>query len=71
MQPAAPFAEILEAAGNLSLEEQQVLLDILNRRVIEQRRTQLAEDVRDADQEFQRGTCQPTDIDTLMAEIQS
>ena len=37
MENAPPFADILEAAGSLSLEEQEVLVEILNRRLIERR----------------------------------
>jgi hypothetical protein len=71
MQPATSFSEILEAADNLSPEEQQVLIDILNRRMIERRRSQLLKDVHDANQEFQRGEARPTDLDSLMREIDS
>jgi hypothetical protein len=33
-----PFGEVLEAVGKLSLEEQETLLDVLHRRIIEHRR---------------------------------
>ncbi len=70
MQNAPPFAEILEAAGSLSLEEQEVLVEILNRRLIERRRAELAADVADADRQFQQGECRPARPDELLREIQ-
>jgi hypothetical protein len=71
MENAPPFADILEAAGSLSLEEQEVLVEILNRRLIERRRAELAADVADADRQFQQGECRPARPDELLREIQS
>ena len=70
MQNAPPFAEILEAAGSLSLEEQEVLVEILNRRLMEQHRAELAADIADADRQFQQGECRPARPDELLREIQ-
>jgi len=71
MEKTAPFAEILEAAGNLSLEDQQALVEILNRRMIEQRRAELAEDIQQAQREFHSGSCQPATPEGLMKEALS
>jgi hypothetical protein len=68
---AVPFAEVLEAAGKLTLPEQEELVDILRRRAIEQRRAEIVKDIRDAEQEFQSGGCRPTSPDELMKEILS
>jgi len=38
MENRMPFGEVLEAVGKLSLEEQETLLDVLHRRIIEHRR---------------------------------
>ena len=71
MQDATPFAEALEAAGRLTLPEQEELVDILRRRTIEQRRAELVEDVQDAEREFQAGGCRPVSPGELMKEILS
>jgi acetyl-CoA carboxylase beta subunit len=69
MENVMPFGEVLEAAGRLSLEEQETLLDVLHRRVIEQRREELSNDIRQAEQEFQEGHCQSVTPSELMREI--
>jgi hypothetical protein len=56
----APMGELLEAAGRLSLDEQETLLEILHRRMIERRRAELVKDVENARHEFQQGGCPPT-----------
>ncbi len=64
-----PFGEVLEAVGNLSLEEQETLLDVLQRRIIEHRHEELASDIRQAQQGFHEGHCQPVTPAELMKEI--
>lgn len=71
MQEFTPFAEVLDAAGKLTLPEQEELVDILHRRTIEQRRAQVAEEVRDAEHELASGGCRPVSPDELMEEILS
>ena len=46
MEQSMPFGEVLEAIENLSLEEQETLIDILHRRVAEQGRKKLAYEIR-------------------------
>lgn len=65
------FGEILEATDKLSLEEQETLVDILHRRMIEQRRTELAKDIQDAQQEFQEGRCRQVTSREFIREILS
>ncbi|HXZ43272.1 MAG TPA: hypothetical protein VEH53_00470 [archaeon] len=64
-----PFGEVLEAVGNLSLEEQETLVDVLQRRIIEHRREELASDIQQAQQEFEEGRCRPVAPAELMKEI--
>lgn len=65
------FGEVLEAADSLSFDEQETLIDILQRRMIEQRRTELAEDIQAARKEFQAGHCQPATASEIMKDILS
>ena len=45
MPKALPFGEVLEGIEALSLEDQEILRDILHRRIIERRRGELVQDV--------------------------
>jgi hypothetical protein len=60
------FAQVLEDADQLSLDEQESLLAILQRRLTESRREQLAKDIRQARREFEQGLCQPTTPEDLI-----
>jgi hypothetical protein len=53
------FGEILEAADQLSVEEQETLLEVLQRRVIEHRRNELASEIEQARHEHEARRCQP------------
>ena len=69
MEKAASFAEVLEAADGLPLDDQENLAEILHRRVVERRREQIAREVLQAKQEYGQGRCRPATADELMAEI--
>jgi hypothetical protein len=66
-----PFGDVLEAIDKLSLEEQETLLDIVQRRIAERGRKQLAAEVQEARKEFAAGGHRPTTADELMKEILS
>ena len=63
------FGEVLEAADHLSHDEQQELVAILNRRLVQAARQRLAADVRDARWEFAEGRCLPATPEEMMREI--
>ena len=65
------FAEILEKADELPLEEQETLIHILQNRLRDQRRAERVRDVEEAQQEFASGKCQPVTPEQLMEEILS
>lgn len=69
MEKGATFAELLEAADELPLDDQEILAEILHRRVIECRRGELAREALEARQECERGACRPVTVDDLMSEI--
>lgn len=71
MENTTSFGEVLEAVGKLSPDEQQTLLVIVRRRLAEQGRKTLAEDVREAREEFAQGRCGSTTVEDLMKEIRS
>ena len=65
------FADILEAAEQLSLEDREDLIRILRNRLTEQKRADIITDVKEAQQEFTQGRCQPVTPEELMKEILS
>jgi U3 small nucleolar ribonucleoprotein component len=71
MEKTSSFGEVLDTVSQLSLEDQEALTDIIRRRIIEQRRAQLAKDIREAQEEFKDGNARPVTPDELIAEILS
>jgi hypothetical protein len=71
MTIALPFNEVLEVIETLSLDEQETLLAIVQRRFAERSRQKLLADVQSAREEFNQGDCQPTSVDELMKDILS
>ena len=71
MENVATFNEVLESADKLSLDEQETLAEILRKRLIDHRRTELAKEIQEAQQEYQEGRAQPATPSELMKEILS
>jgi predicted flavoprotein YhiN len=71
MEQVIPFGDVLEAVDKLSLEDQEMLLDVLQRRIIECHREELVKDIEQAQQEFQAGQCRPVGPEELKHEIVS
>jgi hypothetical protein len=71
VEHTVPFGDVLDAIDQLSLEEQETLMDIVQRRVAERSRKFLAAEIREAQQEFAEGRCQAATADELMKEILS
>jgi hypothetical protein len=69
MEQTITFGEVLEAVESLSLEDKESLIEILQRRLIEARREELAREIESARNEFQAGQCKPTTPDTLIKDI--
>ena len=71
VEKALPFGEVLETVERLSLEDQETLVDIIRRRIIERRRAELARDMHEAQEEFRTGGARPATPDELVKEILS
>jgi len=69
MPQAMPFGDVLEAADQLSPEEQQELIAILHRRLAQAGRQRLVAEVQEARQEFAAGNCRAVTPEELMREI--
>ena len=53
------FAEVLDSADELDVEEQESLVEVLQHRLAERRREALVKEVQSARQEFEKGLCRP------------
>lgn len=69
MHTETPFEAALEAVDRLSLEEQETVVEILHRRVVERRREELAGEIREAEEEYRAGEAEPRSPQELMDEI--
>jgi hypothetical protein len=69
MMAKITFADILEVADQLPIEDQEQLISILQNRVRDHKRSVLVRDVSEAQREFAQGKCQPMTVEQLMGEI--
>ena len=61
--------QVLEWADSLSLEEQESLVGVLQRRLREQHRAELVKAVKEARKEFKAGRCRPASPDDIIKKI--
>ena len=69
MTKTIPFNQILEMIDDLSLEEQEELINIVRHRKIEQRREEIANNIAQANQEYQQGNVFRGSVDQVIAEL--
>ncbi len=53
------FAQVLDSADGLAIEDQESLVEVLQHRVAERRRAELVEAMKSARREFKAGKCRP------------
>jgi hypothetical protein len=63
--------QILDAIASLSLDDQEILLDILKKRHIEQKRQRIVREVREAQREHKKGLTKRGTIEDLMKDLES
>jgi len=71
MSNTSPFARVLEEAANLPTEDQEALIEILHRRIVDRRQEILANEVQEARAEYNAGRCRQTTPEDLAEEILS
>ena len=69
MKTVMTFDQIVGLADGLSLPQKESLVEILSRRLVEQRRVVLRKEIREANREFKAGTCRTVTAADLMREI--
>lgn len=63
------FQDALDVVESLSEHQQEALIDIIRRRLIEHKRNLLAENIQKAKQEFASGEVKKGSVDDLMKEL--
>ena len=69
MRRALTFDQIVGLADGLSLPQKESLVEIISRRLADERRTVLRGSVRDANRDFKAGKCRVTTAAQLMKDI--
>jgi len=65
------LAEVLEAADQLTMEEQETLIEVLRRRFVDLRRRQIVREVEGSRAAFAAGECKPASVRDIMKDITS
>jgi hypothetical protein len=65
------FSDVLESVEALPLEEKEMLVEIIRKRMIEERREELRRSIAEAEAEYEEGHCSPMTVDEIMFEIRS
>lgn len=63
------FQELLESVESLPLDDQQMLLDIINMRLIEKRRDELVADMEESLEAYRKGEVQIGTVDDLLRDL--
>ncbi|OGV71820.1 MAG: hypothetical protein A3K19_24320 [Lentisphaerae bacterium RIFOXYB12_FULL_65_16] len=71
MATTSTFDRALATVGRLSLDEQESLIEVVQKRIIDARRAQMAGEIREARAEYKVGRCRPVSPSELLAEITS
>ncbi len=65
----SPFQQIIESVESLPLEDQEFLIDLLQKRLETQRRKELAEEIETVRKEFSEGNFQLGSVKDFLAEL--
>ena len=63
------FSDIVDAADDLSVDEQETLVEILRRRIAKRNREALVRDVAEARAEFQTGQARASSVSNIIEEL--
>ena len=69
MPQTMQFSKILEMIDYLSFDEQDDLINIVKHRQIEKRREQIAQNISQAQQDYQNGNVFRGNVDDIIAEL--
>ncbi len=63
------FQELLESVESLPLDDQQMLLDIINMRIIEKRRDELMADMEESLEAYKKGEVRIGTVDDILRDL--
>jgi hypothetical protein len=63
------FQEVIESVEALPLDDQQILMEIINRRIIEQRRDELVADMDESLEAYRKGEVRIGTVDDLLSDL--
>jgi ribosomal protein L18E len=63
------FQEIIETVESLSIDDQEMLLKVLNKRLREQKRNKIAQEIDQVRQEYQEGKINFGSVDNFLLEL--
>ena len=66
---SSAFQMALEVVEDLAADDQEMLIEVVRRRLIERRRAELSEDIAAAREAYGRGDIRRGTVDDLMAEL--
>ena len=69
MTKTSAFQQVIESVESLSLEDQEILLDILQKRLHQKRRTNLTQEITEIRQEFTQGQVKFGSVDQFLKEL--
>jgi hypothetical protein len=64
------FQDLIDAVESLPLDDQSMLVDIINKRIIEKRRAELVAEVKEAREAFNRGEVRRGTVKDLMMDLE-
>ena len=65
----ATFDNVIEIIESLPEEQRESLIEIVKKRIIEERRNRLAQSIKEAKEEYMRGEIKQGTVDDLMREL--
>ena len=63
------FQELIESVEALPLDDREILMDIINRRIIEQKREELVADMEESLQAYRKGEVRIGTVDDLLRDL--
>lgn len=64
------FQDLIEAVESLPLDDRSMLIDTINKRIIEKRRADLVVEVKEAREAFRRGEVKRGTVEDLMKDLE-
>jgi hypothetical protein len=69
MPTTSKFDEVLEQVEELSPPDQEALIDLIRKRLVERRRSEIADNINQSHQEYRAGQVRLSGVDDIMAEL--